>query len=110
MKSLFEIRESLKKQFPVVQKDYQVKNLGIFGSYIRNEQTEESDLDILVEFMPDARFGLLKFCALENHLSEILEIKVDLVIKEGLKPHIGECILAEVDYLSDFNTESIRKS
>jgi predicted nucleotidyltransferase len=58
-----------------------------------------SDLDVLVEFAPEARFGLLKFCELENDLSDILGLKVDLVMKAGLKPRIGERILQEVIYL-----------
>jgi hypothetical protein len=45
------------------------------------------------------RFGLLTFCELENYLSEVLELKVDLVMKDGLKPRIGERILKEVIYL-----------
>jgi predicted nucleotidyltransferase len=45
------------------------------------------------------RFGLLTFCELENQLSDQLGVKVDLVMKTGLKPHIGERILAEVQYL-----------
>jgi len=54
---------------------------------------------VLVEFTPEARFGLLKFCELENDLSETLGLKVDLVMKAGLKLHIGERILQEVIYL-----------
>jgi uncharacterized protein len=76
-----------------------VAQVGIFGSYIRGEQTPISDIDILVEFNPDARFGLVKFCELENYLSETLNLKVDLVMKAGLKPNISDRILREVIYL-----------
>jgi len=79
-----------------IKRKYQVKEIGIFGSYIRGEQREESDLDILVEFEEDAKIGLLKFINLENYLSELLGIKIDLVEKSALKPRIGKHILEEV--------------
>lgn len=99
MRSLEEIKQTIIQSKPRLQQRYQVTQLGIFGSYIRGEQTEASDLDVLVDFVPEARFGLLKFCELENDLSETLGLKVDLVMKTGLKPHIGERILQEVIYL-----------
>ncbi|MBU1159895.1 nucleotidyltransferase domain-containing protein, partial [Patescibacteria group bacterium] len=55
-----------------------------------------SDLDILVEFDESASFGLFKFIEMENYLSDQLGIKVDLVMKDSLKPRIGEVILKEV--------------
>ena len=99
MRSLEEIQQTIVQSKPRLQQRYQVTQLGIFGSYVRGEQTEASDLDVLVEFAPEARFGLLKFCELENDLSETLGLKVDLVMKTGLKPHIGDRILQEVIYL-----------
>lgn len=73
--------------------------MGIFGSYLREEQTEESDIDVLVEFEPGFRFGLITFCELEDYLSEMRGVKVDFVMKQGLKPRIGKRILSEVVYL-----------
>jgi predicted nucleotidyltransferase len=99
MRSLEEIQQTIVQSKPRLQQRYQVTQLGIFGSYVRGEQTEVSDLDVLVEFAPEARFGLFKFCELENDLSETLGLKVDLVMKTGLKPHIGDRILQEVIYL-----------
>lgn len=99
MKQLKEIEQKLAQNIDQIKQQYQIKQLGIFGSYIRGEATENSDLDILVEFEPQARFGLLTFCELENYLSELLTIDVDLVIKDGLKPQIGKNILREVVYL-----------
>ena len=99
MKKLSQIKDQLNHNLKQIKNKYQVKQLGIFGSYIRGEATEDSDLDILVEFEPDAIFGLLTFCELENYLSELLTIKVDLVMKDGLKPSLGQNILQEVDYL-----------
>jgi predicted nucleotidyltransferase len=73
---------------------YNVNYLGLFGSYIRNEQTVGSDLDILVEF--DKTPSLFQFIRLENDLGDLLGVKVDLVMKDSLKPAIGKCILDEV--------------
>lgn len=78
---------------------YHIKQLGIFGSYVRGEAQPESDLDLLIEFESGYHVGLLTFCHLENYLSELLGIKVDLVMKESLKPKIGQQILSEVMYL-----------
>lgn len=97
MKTLEEIKQWLLQHKSLLQEKYQVRELGIFGSYVRKEQTEASDVDILVEFSQTP--SLLKFVNLENYLSDKLGIKVDLVHKAGLKPRIGERILAEVVYL-----------
>lgn len=97
MKSFEEIKEILSKSKPMVQEKYKVKELGIFGSYVRGEQNESSDVDILIAF--EKAPSLLKFIELENHLSETIGIQVYLVIKQVLKPRIGENILAEVIYL-----------
>lgn len=99
MQSLAEIKQRLERAKPLIQQKYHVTQLGIFGSYVRGEQTPKSDIDVLVEFEPGFRFGLLTFCQLENDLSDLLGQKVDLVMKKGLKPHIGEQILQEVVYL-----------
>jgi uncharacterized protein len=96
MKNLEDIKATLQKILPDLQHRYSVKSLGVFGSYVRGEHTPDSDLDILVEFAPSAQFGLLKFCELENHLSDQLGLRVDLVEKSALKPIIGERILREI--------------
>jgi hypothetical protein len=97
VKTLEEIKQWLVEHQSVLQERYQVSELGIFGSYIRQEQTEASDVDVLVEFSKTP--SLLKFVNLENYLSDNLGVKVDLVHKAGLKPRIGDRILAEVVYL-----------
>jgi len=68
--------------------------LGVFGSYVRGEQRRGSDLDILVSFNDPP--SLLGFIRLERYLSELLNVKVDLVLEDALKPRIGKRILAEV--------------
>lgn len=99
MKTLTEIKSILSQYKPVLQKQYKVSELGIFGSYVRGEQNEGSDVDVLVEFDTNFRFGLLTFCELESYLSEKIGLKVDLVMKDGLKPKIGQQILREVVYI-----------
>jgi uncharacterized protein len=99
MPTLDELKTHLCQLKPFLQETYHVSQVGIFGSYVRGEQTYASDLDILIEFQPEARFGLVQFCELENYLSETLNLKVDLVMKAGLKNYIGDRILNEVIYL-----------
>ncbi len=87
----------LRENMPTLREKYKVKTLGIFGSYVRGEQTKKSDVDILVEF--EKPLGLLDFVGLQLELSEILGKKVDLVPKNALKPRIGKHILEEVRYI-----------
>ena len=98
-KTLDKIKEILKRHEKELKEQYGVKEIGIFGSYLRGDAKEESDLDILVEFEPDTKISLLEFVELENILSDLLEIKVDLVEKSALKPKIGKQILKEVVYI-----------
>lgn len=99
MKTFEEIKTILTSYKTELRKKYKVKEIGVFGSYIRNEQKKKSDFDILVEFEDDANIGLFEFVDMELYLSEILGIKVDLVEKKALKPYIGKRILEEVIYL-----------
>ena len=96
MKYVEEIKKKLEELKPSLEEKFEVKSIGIFGSYIRGEEKKGSDLDILVEFEESADLSLLDFIRLENHLSEELGVKVDLVEKGTLKPRIGKHILEEV--------------
>jgi predicted nucleotidyltransferase len=98
MKTSAEIERILKKNIQNLKKDYNLNSMGIFGSFLKGEQNQDSDLDILVDF--EKPIGLLKFIRLENDLSKILGIKVDLVMKKALKPNIGKRILEEIRYVS----------
>ncbi len=100
-KTLQEIIALLKMHEREFHERYGIKNIGIFGSYLRGEESEKSDIDLLVEFDADAyaNIGLLKFIEIEDFLCELLGIKVDLVEKTALKPRIRKRILAEVIYL-----------
>jgi predicted nucleotidyltransferase len=74
-----------------------VKEIGIFGSYVREEQRGTSDVDILVEF--DRPVSLLKLVSLENFLSDLLGLKVDVVPKGDVRPELKEQILSEAVYI-----------
>ncbi len=84
---LIEHKDELKEK-------YSVKDIGIFGSYVRGEQKDTSDIDILVDY--EEVPGLFEFVRLKNYLSDLLSMQVDLVMKTALKPSIGRHILDEV--------------
>lgn len=92
-----EIKVKIKSVEPFLKEKFRVKKIGIFGSYSRGEQRKSSDLDILVEFYEAP--SLFEFIRLERYLRNILKIKVDLVMKDSLKPYIGKHILDEVIYI-----------
>jgi predicted nucleotidyltransferase len=67
---------------------YGVKELSLFGSAVRGEMGPESDLDIMVEFEPGVRTGLIKFESLAEELESLAGRRIDLVTKRGLKPWV----------------------
>lgn len=97
MKTLNEIKEILALHKTELTRDYNVREIGVFGSYSQGKQRKSSDIDILVQF--NKSIGLLKFLELEEYMSNLLGTKVDLVTKGALKPYIGESILKDVVYL-----------
>lgn len=94
MKTIKEITTTIEALKPQLRERFKVKTIGVFGSYVHGEQTSESDVDVLVEF--EEPIGLFEFMDLEFFLSDTLGVKVDLVSKKALKPHIGKRILEEV--------------
>lgn len=97
MKTLEEIKQLLKQSKSVLQENYKVTELGIFGSYVRGEQTEKSDVDVLIDY--EKAPTLFKLVELRSYLNELMGMKVDVVTKKGLKPRIRERVLSEVVYL-----------
>ena len=91
---LDEVRATLRARLPELRRQYGIRSLAIFGSYVRGEQMRGSDLDLLVEF-DDRGLSLFDFVEIENSLSETLGVKVDLVERSTLKPAIGRHILEE---------------
>jgi len=94
MHDVEDIKRILLRNKAELRKRFKVKTIGVFGSYVRGEQKRQSDVDLLVEF--EEPVGLFEFMDLEMYLTDLLGVKVDLVSKKALKPHIGERILKEV--------------
>ena len=91
MKKLEEHRDKLKR--------YGVKRIGLFGSFVRSEQTPGSDIDVLVEFERGEK-TFDNYLDLKFFLEELFACKVDLVVKEAIKPALKESILESVNYAS----------
>jgi hypothetical protein len=91
------IKEKISKNKRLLEEKYNVKSIGIFGSFAKEISDKDSDIDILVEFSktPD----IFDFIKLEEFLSNLLGTKVDLVTKKALKPLIKETILKETVYI-----------
>ena len=81
----------------MLKERFKVETIGLFGSYVRGEQKKTSDLDILVDF--SETISLFKFVELEDVLTEKLGVKVDLVMRDALKPRIKDSILKEAAYV-----------
>ena len=92
--SLEDFSEQIRNILPELRQQFGVKNLWLFGSYVRAEQHEVSDLDVLVSF-ENPHLSLIEFIQLEQKLSDLLGVRVDLVEKETLKPGIGQRVLQE---------------
>jgi predicted nucleotidyltransferase len=76
-----------------LEERYKVEEISLFGSFVRGQQTEMSDVDVLVEFAPDATF--FDLVRLANFLEETLHRHVDVIPKESLRPEIREVVLRE---------------
>ncbi len=83
----------LKQNMPLLKEKYKVKSLEVFGSYVKGRQKRGSDMDILVEFYEP--IDLFSYMEHEEFLSELLGVKVDLGMKDTLKPRIKDRILKE---------------
>lgn len=97
MKGIENIKKILADHKDELREKYRITAIGIFGSYVRGEQKKKSDIDILVVF--DEPISLLDLVGAENHLSDLLNMKVDLVPKEDLRPELKNIILKETVYV-----------
>ena len=95
--TISELLQKLRTHIPYLKEVYQVDTLQVFGSYVRGEEKAASDLDILVMFTETP--SLLEFVALENYLSDILRVKVDLVMKNTLREPLQNIILEEAVFV-----------
>ena len=98
-KTIEEVKAILKEHKAEVIQKCRVREIGIFGSFVRGEQKRRSDVDILVEFDPRNIPGLLKLIEMEVYLEKLLRTKVDVVIKSGIRPELKKIILNEVVYI-----------
>jgi predicted nucleotidyltransferase len=89
------IREVLKRFKPILTEKYKVKQIGVFGSWARGEQSEESDVDLLVEFAEPIGW---EFVDVKEFLEQILGRPVDLVTAAMLRPSFKNGVLSEVVY------------
>lgn len=80
-------------------RSYGVRQYGVFGSFVRDEPQETSDIDLLVEFEPGQK-TFTNFIDLAFYLEDVLGRRVEVVTKEALSPHIGPHILQEVEYVT----------
>ncbi len=83
MYTLDQILKILREKKPDLQKRYPISELGVFGSYARGDNNENSDIDILVDF--NGRIGI-KFILLAHELEDTFRMKIDLVSRGGIKP------------------------
>lgn len=87
------IRELLRQELPELSERFGVSSLRLFGSRVRDDARPDSDIDVLVVFHSVP--GLLRSIELENHLSDLLGMQVDLVMEDALKPYIKDRVLRE---------------
>jgi len=97
MKTLEQIRKTLAPYRQELKERFKVEEIGVFGSYVKKQQRSNSNADVLVTF--SETIDLFTFVELENYLKDLLGIKVDLVMKDALKPRLREKILSEAVYL-----------
>lgn len=97
MTSLDAVKRCLTDQKSLLKNKYHISKVGIFGSYVRGEQRNESDVDVMIDY--DEAPSLIALIEIENMLSDLLGMKVDLVTSKGLKPQLRQHLLDEVVYL-----------
>jgi predicted nucleotidyltransferase len=91
------ILDQLRSMRHELSEQYHVRSIGVFGSYSRKDQTEQSDLDLVVEF--DQPIGMMAFVHLKDLIADRLNMKIDLVTPEGLHPLIRDQVMHEVVYV-----------
>jgi len=96
MNNLENIISKLVENKSTIKKKYKIKQIGVFGSFVRGENQKNSDIDILIEYDRRKTFTIFDFIRLEEYLTGLLGIKVDLALKSKLKPVIGSYIMKEV--------------
>jgi predicted nucleotidyltransferase len=102
--TLEECRRVLKDQLPILRERWLVQSLELFGSRVRHEARPDSDLDVLVTFNETP--GLFRFIELEYFLTDLLGVKVDLVMRDALKPRVRDRVLSEAISIGEQQIQS----
>ena len=97
MTKIEKIKKILAEYKPMLSKEFKVKEIGLFGSYLRGEERPNSDLDIVVTFSQPV--SLLDLVKLENYLTSLTGIKVDVVPKKDIRPELKKEILGQEIYV-----------
>jgi predicted nucleotidyltransferase len=98
MNRLEDIKRKLVEIKPILREKYKVKEIGIFGSYVRGEETPSSDIDILVDFEREGKY-FDNYMELKYFLEDLLGLEVDLIMKGALKDELKDTILKELIYV-----------
>jgi predicted nucleotidyltransferase len=98
MKDVKDIRTILETYKPILKEKFKIKELGVFGSFVRGEETAKSDIDILVDFERDGK-TFDNYMDLKYFLQELFGLEVDLIMKGALKEELKDRILSEVLYV-----------
>ena len=93
-----QIITKIEEKKPFMKKVYHIEEIGLFGSVVRGEQTATSDVDILVKF-EKGHSNLFNYIQLKDYLEKLLENKVDLVMKNSIRPGLKDRILSEAKYV-----------
>jgi predicted nucleotidyltransferase len=94
MRTLEEVRSELRAILPELRARWPIASLGVFGSYVRGEQGEDSDLDLLVDL--DRPVSLFTFLEMEEEIGRRLGLRVEMVTRPALRPYAGDSILREL--------------
>ncbi|MCD6455585.1 MAG: nucleotidyltransferase family protein [Methanophagales archaeon] len=92
------IERKMEEKKVYIKRVFHVREIGVFGSFIRGEQTASSDIDVLVEFERGHK-DFFNYMKLRYYLEELLQRKIDLVIKNAVKPRLRKRIFSEVEYV-----------
>jgi predicted nucleotidyltransferase len=97
MKKITAIKKILRDHKAMIRDRYNVQRIGVFGSYVRGDTHSGSDVDVLVEFSEP--ISLIQLVSLENYLSDLIGIKVDVVPREDIRKELKDNILREAVYV-----------
>ena len=95
---ILEVKKKIEKNYIHIKETYFVKEIGIFGSFVKGKQSAKSDIDILVA-LEKGHKDFFNYMRLKYYLEELFGLKVDLVIKEAVKQRLKERIFDEVEYV-----------